>query len=92
MRDPERHACRPGDAIEACGGGDGVPAPHGSFGTTRENQERDCPRAADARDLHGINLPMLLRVLNYAQPPLNELGHTALAGGREEVCRAANDF
>lgn len=30
----------------------------------------------------GLNLPMLLRVLNYAGQPLPELARTALAGGR----------
>lgn len=33
----------------------------------------------------GVNLPMLVRVLNYPQLPLGELAEKALSGGREGV-------
>lgn len=34
------------------------------------------------RCVSGLNLPMLLRVLNYAEKPLDELAEIAAAGGR----------
>ncbi len=34
------------------------------------------------RYVSGLNLPMLLRVLNYAKKPLDELAEIAAAGGR----------
>lgn len=34
------------------------------------------------RCVSGLNLPMLLRVLNYAEKPLDELAEVAAAGGR----------
>ncbi len=34
------------------------------------------------RCVSGLNLPMLLRVLNYAEQPLDELAHIAASGGR----------
>jgi PTS system ascorbate-specific IIA component len=33
----------------------------------------------------GLNLPMLLRVLNYAEQPLGELAQTAAHGGRTGI-------
>jgi len=36
----------------------------------------------------GVNLPMLLRVLNYRQLPLAEVVRKALSGGTEGVCTA----
>lgn len=35
-----------------------------------------------ARCVSGLNLPMLLRVLNYPDQPLDELAETAASGGR----------
>ena len=34
------------------------------------------------RCVSGLNLPMLLRVLNYAEKPLDELAEVAASGGR----------
>ncbi|MEO7200327.1 MAG: PTS fructose IIA subunit family protein [Dokdonella sp.] len=33
----------------------------------------------------GLNLPMLLRVLNYPEQPLDELAQTAASGGRSGI-------
>ena len=86
------HADRVREAMLMRDSGDGVLALTDAYGTTPDNPARYFAAAAGARVVSGINLPMLLRVLNYAQQPLEELGRTALAGGREGVCRAANDF
>lgn len=40
------------------------------------------------RVLAGINLPMLVRALNYAELPLDELAQKALSGGREGILDA----
>lgn len=37
------------------------------------------------RVISGINLPMLIRALNYADLPLEELAQKALSGGREGI-------
>jgi PTS system ascorbate-specific IIA component len=37
----------------------------------------------------GVNLPMLLRVLNYRQLPLAEVARKAVSGGGEGIVRAA---
>jgi PTS system ascorbate-specific IIA component len=38
------------------------------------------------RCVSGLNLPMLLRVLNYAEKPLDELAQIAASGGRSGIC------
>ena len=40
---------------------------------------------AQVRVIAGINLPMLVRALNYAHLPLDELALKALSGGREGI-------
>ena len=87
-----RHADRVRDAIDECDSGDGVLVLTDIYGATPDNLARHFCEQYRASVVSGVNLPMLLRVLNYAQQPLEELGRTALAGGREGVCRAANDF
>jgi PTS system ascorbate-specific IIA component len=43
-------------------------------------------RGLRARCVSGLNLPMLLRVLNYADKPLDELAEVAASGGRSGIC------
>jgi PTS system ascorbate-specific IIA component len=61
------------------------------FGSTPANVARalmDLPRV---RVLAGINLPMLVRVLNYAALPLDEMAAKAESGGREGVVLCPQD-
>jgi PTS system ascorbate-specific IIA component len=43
------------------------------------------PTPAKVHVIAGINLPMLVRALNYAHLPLDELALKALSGGREGI-------
>ena len=54
-------------------------------GATPDNLARYFSSDCNARVVSGINLPMLLRVLNYAHQPLEQLCETALNGGRSGV-------
>ena len=47
--------------------------------------EATAPIQAHVRVIAGINLPMLVRALNYAHLPLDELALKALSGGREGI-------
>lgn len=47
--------------------------------------ERVARLGTPARRVSGVSLPMLLRVFNYAEQPLDELARTAAAGGRNGV-------
>ena len=73
------------DAMRECDSGDGVLVMTDLFGSTPDNLARHFADESKARVVSGINLPMLLRVLNYAQLSLEELCSTAQTGGREGV-------
>ncbi len=55
------------------------------YGATPDNLARYFSAECNARVLSGINLPMLLRVLNYAHQSLEQLCETALSGGIKGV-------
>ncbi len=55
------------------------------YGATPDNLARYFSTECNARVVSGINLPMLLRVLNYADQSLEQLCETALTGGIKGV-------
>lgn len=57
-----------------------------TFGATPSNIARDIATAIpDCYLIAGINLPMLLRALNYATQTADELATTAIEGGRNGI-------
>lgn len=73
------------NAIQDMENGQGVLVLTDVYGATPDNLARYFSSDCNARVVSGINLPMLLRVLNYAQQSLEELCQTALNGGRDGV-------
>jgi PTS system ascorbate-specific IIA component len=62
--------------------GDGVLVLTDLYGATPSNVADRLPgMGLDIRRVSGLNLPMLLRVFNYAEQPLAELAQTAAHGG-----------
>lgn len=61
--------------------GDGVLVLTDVYGATPDNLARYFGEQCRARVVSGVNLPMLLRVLNYAQQSLDQLCEIAVAGG-----------
>lgn len=56
------------------------------YGATPSNiAEKLGALGLDMRRVSGLNLPMLLRVLNYPEQPLADLAQTAAAGGRAGI-------
>ena len=55
------------------------------YGATPDNLARYFSNECNARVVSGINLPMLLRVLNYAHQSLEQLCQTALTCGTKGV-------
>ncbi|HEX6831953.1 MAG TPA: PTS fructose IIA subunit family protein [Rudaea sp.] len=69
--------------VRALDSGDGVLVLTDVFGATPSNIAEKLPGLGLAvRRVSGLNLPMLLRVLNYPEQPLSELVQTAAHGGR----------
>jgi PTS system ascorbate-specific IIA component len=57
------------------------------FGSTPSNIACVVSERDDIRIVAGLNLPMLIRVLNYPSLPLDELEQKAISGGQEGVVR-----
>ena len=75
------------DAMRELDSGQGVLVLTDLYGATPDNLARHFANELPARVVSGINLPMLLRVLNYAHQPLAQLCETATAGGLNGVIR-----
>jgi PTS system ascorbate-specific IIA component len=66
--------------------GDGVLVLTDVYGATPSNiAEKLAADDPGIRRVSGLNLPMLLRVLNYAEQTLPELAQTAANGGRSGI-------
>ena len=81
--DPEntlRDASRRAQALDK---GDGVLVLTDLYGSTPCNVANQLPSlGVHMHSVSGLNLPMLLRVLNYPEQSLDELAQTAANGGR----------
>lgn len=65
--------------------GDGLLVLSDLFGSTPSNIACRLQQFHEARIIAGLNLPMLIRVLNYPSLHLDELAHKAQSGGRDGV-------
>ena len=75
-------------ALAACrrlDSGDGVLVLTDLYGSTPSNIAGRLAAHHNVLVLAGVNLPMLVRALNYRASPLNELGKKALHGARDGV-------
>ncbi|MEW6445361.1 MAG: PTS sugar transporter subunit IIA [Pseudomonadota bacterium] len=63
------------------------------YGSTPSNiAHRLGDQGHPVRVISGVNLPMLVRALNYADLPLDELAQKALSGGRDGILDARRDI
>lgn len=65
--------------------GDGVLVLSDLIGSTPCNIARSLSEAPCVKVISGINLPMLIRVMNYSKLSLPELAEKALSGGKDGV-------
>jgi PTS system ascorbate-specific IIA component len=73
-------------ALRRVDGGDGVLVLTDLYGATPSNVAARLSRlGTPVRRVSGLNLPMLLRVMNYPELPLDELPAVAAAGARNGV-------
>ncbi|MDF1587546.1 MAG: PTS sugar transporter subunit IIA [Gammaproteobacteria bacterium] len=67
--------------------GNGILVLTDMFGSTPSNIACAVSDRSDVRVVSGLNLPMLIRVLNYPNLTLDELEEKALSGGQEGIVR-----
>jgi len=67
--------------------GNGVLILTDMFGSTPSNIACTVSQRSNIRVISGLNLPMLIRVLNYPNLNLDELEIKALSGGQEGIAR-----
>lgn len=71
--------------INALDQGEGVLILTDIYGSTPSNVVGTLLRVNHVEMVSGINLPMLIRVMNYPKLALNELAQKAVSGGRDGV-------
>lgn len=69
--------------------GDGVLVFTDMYGSTPSNIASGLLNPGHAHVVSGVNLPMLIRTLNYAALDLENLTEKALSGGQEGIFRCA---
>lgn len=83
---PEAALRRASTAVRQLDRGDGVLILTDIFGATPCNVSRRlAATGVVTQRVAGVNLPMLLRTLNYPEQPLPELARTAASGGRNGI-------
>ncbi|MGA9335892.1 MAG: PTS fructose IIA subunit family protein [Rudaea sp.] len=72
--------------VRALDSGDGVLVLTDVYGATPSNVAESLEGlGVELRRVSGVNLPMVLRVLNYPEQTLSELAQTAASGGRSGI-------
>lgn len=83
--DPDQLAAHIEELIESLDNGHGVLVLTDLAGSTPSNMAAKLARNNNIRIVSGVNVSMLLRVLNYPDLPLPELTEKALSGGRDGI-------
>ncbi len=83
--DPDQLHARALAIANAIDDGSGVLILTDLFGSTPSNVANRIRSGHEVRVLAGVNLPMLVRALNYASLELDAIAEKALSGGREGV-------
>jgi len=83
--DPDETLNTAEQALAELNSGDGVLVLTDLYGSTPSNIACKLRRHGHVRVVSGINLPMLIRVLNYPGLDLDSLKEKALSGGKDGV-------
>lgn len=88
--DPDRLEVQAQRLVDRLDRGDGVLVLTDMFGSTPANVATRLSRDGQVTVVTGLNLPMLVRVLNYAHLALPNLAEKALSGGRDGVLQCGS--
>ncbi len=84
-QDPEIMIAKVDELIKDIGTPAGVLILTDLFGSTPSNIAKALKDKVNARVISGVNLPMILRIMNYPDLTLDELAEKALNAGKEGV-------
>ena len=89
---PERLLEEASRLVSDLDNGDGVLVLTDMYGSTPSNIANRLPEDSPVTVVAGVNLPMLVRVLNYPRLSREELAEKAISGARDGVvlCRPGN--
>ncbi len=85
QNDPDILLPKLGQFIQRADSGDGVLLLTDMFGSTPCNLAQNLEQFGHIKVVSGLNLPMLIKVLNYPQLDLVQLAEKAIEGGRNGV-------
>ena len=83
--DPEQLVADAGEQINRLDRGDGVLILTDLYGSTPDNIAKKATAKTSVQVVSGLNLPMLIKVLNYPDLPLQALAEKAVSGGKDGV-------
>jgi mannose PTS system EIIA component len=89
--DPARLLPQALDLVKSLDSGSGVLVLSDMYGATPCNVVTKLLRAGVVEGVAGINLPMIVRALNYRNEPLSVVVEKAIGGGREGVVKFSRD-
>jgi mannose PTS system EIIA component len=89
--DPDELIADAAEEIADLDEGDGVLILTDLYGSTPSNVAKKLAARARVRTVTGMNLSMLMRVLNYPQLNLDQLAEKAIGGGKEGIVLVDND-
>ncbi len=83
--DPEALLAKLKNFIREIGASEGILILTDMFGSTPCNLAQNLEAVGNIKVISGLNLPMLIRILNYPSLTLDELAEKAVSGGKEGV-------
>lgn len=89
--DPDELIADASEQIAALDEGEGVLVLTDLYGSTPSNVAKNLSSRSRVRAVTGMNLSMLLRVLNYPQLDLDQLAEKAVSGGRDGIILIENE-
>ncbi len=90
--DPDSTLGNAKELAKSLNDGDGVLVLTDVYGSTPSNIACQLQTDGHVHIVSGVNLPMLIRILNYPRLSLDELTHKAVTGGKDGVMLCKRDI